>query len=273
MRSRFSGLAVLLLLGACRVPLDAVLPGHPAVAEEASEPWEASEPAGADAPVLGVGAAPGSARGPGGFVPRGSARNFYAGAGGRLWYYMNNYYWAPPTAPAEDLWIKAEVVEEFHDLRRWPDGAAVAAPGPQTTVEDWKVGPRGRSVRLDNHKDYVLLSDQYTAGVIVVGVTLTLGRLVFRDARGRWGRPRTAYVLESRNYSGDGGVGSDRTRFSALPQEAVTVWGYRVPWSTHPQRTTRSNWQRLGLPEWSLRERRPPLPPPAPVITPSSADP
>ncbi len=40
------------------------------------------------APVVftfGKGAAPGNAKGPGGFVSRGRARNFYAAGGGRLW--------------------------------------------------------------------------------------------------------------------------------------------------------------------------------------------
>ena len=49
-------------------------------------------------------------------MPRGRRRNFYAGAGGRLWYYMNNYYWVSETAPLEDLWIKAEV-EDFKEKR------------------------------------------------------------------------------------------------------------------------------------------------------------
>lgn len=268
MRSEIACLAGILLLCGCRVPLTDLLPAHPAAPEEASE---ATQPA---APALGVGAAPGGKRGPGGFVSRGSARNFYAAAGGRLWYYMNNYYWVSPTTRVDDLWIKTEVVEEFHDLRRWPDGATVSGPEPKVTVEYWEVGSKGRSVRLDNHKDFCLLSDQYTAGAIVVQVTLTLGRLVVRDARDRWGRPRDAYVLESRNYSGGGGIGSDHARFEALPREAVTVWGYRVPWSTHPQRLTRSSWQRLELPEWSLLERRPPplAPSRAPVVTPSSTE-
>ncbi len=233
---------------------------------------------GDDAPVVGKGAAPGGPQGPGGFVPRGSRRNFYAAAGGRLWYYMNNYYWVSETAPLEDLWIKTEVVESFHELRRWPDGVAVDGPTPKVTVEYWAVGSTRRSVRLDNHKDFILLSDRYTAGVISVEVTLTLGRLEVREEGKPWGPPKDHYVLESRNYSHvEGtGIGSNRTRFRALPSEAVNVWGYRVPWDTHPQRLTRSSWQRLSLPEWQLRERRDPparSPSAEPVLTPSSTEP
>ena len=184
---------------------------------------------------------------------------------------MNCYYWASETAPLDDLWIKAEVVESFQNLRRWPDGASVDGPAPKVTVEYWKVGKTRRAVRLDNHKDFCLLSDQYTAGAIVVGVTLTQGRLRVRDAKGRWGTSREGYVLESRNYSGGGGIGAESARFVPLASEAVTEWGYRVPWSTHPQRLTRSSWQRLQLPAWGPPARRPPPHDPArePVITPS----
>lgn len=267
MRSPLACLAALLLVGACRVPL-AADSGAPAPAEGETQTVAREVPI-----ALGEGAAPGNKDGPGGFVPRGSMRNFYAGAGGRLWYYMNNYYWVSPTAPREDLWIQAEVVEEFRDLERWPDGRAVPGPEPKVTVEYWEVGPTGRSVRLDNHKDYCLLSDLYTAGKVAIRVTLTLGRVEVRDAKGNWDRPREAYVLESRNYSGGGGIGADNARFCALAGEAVNVWGYEVPWDTHPQRLTRSSWQRLELPEWTLLERRPPPSAPGPVITPSDAVP
>jgi hypothetical protein len=265
-KSPLACLVAMLLAAACRVPLDQVRPARSvAVADAAGAP----EPEAA----LGEGAAPGDTRGPGGFVSRGAARNFYAAAGGRLWYYVNSYYWAPASAPPDDLWIQTEVVEEFTDLRRWPDGATAVGPEPKVTVEYWRVGSTRRSVRLDNHKDFCLLADGYTAGSIRVEVTLTLGRLEVRDARDRWGRPREAYVLASRNYSGGGGIGADRARFAPLPREAVTVWGYEVPWSTHPQRLTRSAWQRLELPAWSLLERRPPPVDPARerVITPSEA--
>jgi hypothetical protein len=258
MRTLLACLAGALAFCACRTSLggaivDAssapVLPSTSVAATEAP-PRPVSE--------LGPGASPGNARGPGGFVPRGSMRNFYAGAGGRLWYYLNNYYWVPEAVPREDLWIKAEVVEEFRDLRTWPDGAAVAGPAPKTTVEYWEVGPSGRTVWVDNHKDYCLLKDGYSAGAITVEVTLTLGRLQVKDERDAWGDPEEPYVLESRNYRGGGGIGAARARFRALPTEAVTVWAYAVPWSTHPQRLTRSNWKRLVVPEWELKARRSP---------------
>ena len=278
MRSRIPACALLLLLlGGCRVSLgDAMAPG-PDASAGADVAAAASSPAGpageATLARLGPGAAPGDANGPGGFVPRGSLRNFYTGRGGRLWYYMNNYYWVPDSAPREDLWIKAHVVEEFEDLRTWPGGAPAKGPDPKVTAEYWRVGSTGRTVRLDNHRDFFLLEDQYTSGAITLRVTLTLGRLEVRDTRGRWGRSKQAYVLVSRNYSGGGGLGADRTRFVPLETEAVTVWGYRVPWSTHPQRLTRSQWSRLELPTWGLVERRlpPGAPTPGPVITPAGA--
>jgi hypothetical protein len=204
-------------------------------------------------------------------VSRGRARNFYAGAGGRLWYYLNHYYWAAPSAPRDDLWIHAEVVEEFRDLARWPDGRPVRAPEPKVTREYWRVGPTGRSVRVDNHKDFCLLADAYTAGAIEVRVTLELGRVRVADERGRWGRPREAYVLESRNYNEDRGIGAERTRFEPLRGFPVTVWGYRVPWSTHPERMTRSDWQGLELPAWRLIETRAPPPPTTPATAPDGA--
>jgi len=213
---------------------------------------DTSEPTVPAPPRLGAGAAPGNARGPGGFVPRGTLRNFYAAAGGRLWYYMNNYYWVPESLDLEDLWLKTEVVEEFQDLRRWPHGTAVARPRKKRTVEYWQVGPTRRTVRVDNHKDYCLLSDQYTAGAIVVEVKLTLGHLEVRNKKDEWAQPKETYVLQWRNYSGNGGIGAENTRFAPLPRQAVTTWGYRVPWDTHPQKLTRSNWKRLELPKWRL---------------------
>jgi hypothetical protein len=207
--------------------------------------------------ALGPGASPGNERGPGGFVPRGAAKNFYAAAGGRLWYYVNNYYWAPATAREPGTWLKAEVVERFADLRRWPDEAPLDPPEPKVTVEYWLVGASGRTVEIDNHKDFLLRSDDYGAGAIEVSVTLTLGRVEVRDAKGVWGKPTASYVLERRNYGDDRGVGEDRTRFVPRETEPVTVWGYRVPWRTFPARLTRSNWEGLELPAWSLVERRP----------------
>ena len=224
-------------------------------------------------PILGAGAAPGNAKGPGGFVPRGKLRNFYAGPGGRLWYYMNNYYWVSDTAPLDKLWLKAEVTERFEGLRRWPDGNAVDGPEPKVTIEYWEVSPSGRTVWVDNHRDYVLLSDHYTAGAIVVDVRLTLGHVQARGSRG-WSDPEEPYLLESRNYGKGRGVGTAAVRFRPLRGESVNTWQYRVPWDTHPQRLTRSNWKRLPLPSWRFVDRKPP---PAaeqePVVTPSASVP
>lgn len=268
MKSLWTCLAGLLLLGGCRMPLY----GH--WETSGLSPQKVSTSVAPGAPVLGAGAAPGNAKGPGGFVPRGSMRNFYAGKGGRLWYYMNNYYWVSDTAPREDLWIKAVVVEEFQDLRRWPDGNSVSGPEPKTTVEYWEVAPSGRTVWVDNHRDYCLLSDKYTAGAIVVDITLTLGHLEVQDERSKWGAPEAPYVLEVRNYGRDRGIGAARARFKPLSTEAETVWSYRIPWSTHPQRLTRSNWKRMKVPSWEYRERRPPPRPAAehePVVTPTAS--
>jgi hypothetical protein len=223
------------------------------------------------------GVSPGGKDGPGGFVPRGSQRSFYAGAGGRLWYYLNHYYWLPKalleTHASDPLWIKADVTEQFVNLTCWPDGKAAPDSKPKTTVEYWAVGPSGRTIWLDNHKDYCLLEHQYTAGAINVELTLTIGRLEVRDERGEWGVPSKPYILEARNYRKDG-IGAERTRFVPLRTAAVTVWGYRVPWDVHPQRLTRSNWQDLELPTWELREQRlpEPLPAPGPVVTPRAED-
>lgn len=224
-----------------------------------------------DAAAPGV--SPGGKDGPGGFVPRGSQRSFYAGAGGRLWYYLNHYYWLPEELleehAREALWIKADVSEQFVDLKTWPDGKSSPNSKTKTTLEYWAVGPSGRTIWLDNHKDYCLLDQGFSAGAIVVQVTLTVGRLQVRDERGDWGVPSKPYILESRNYRKDG-IGAERTRFVPLPGPAITVWAYRVPWDVHPQRLTRSNWQDLELPTWELRERRLPegTPAPGPVITP-----
>ncbi len=286
MRSRLALLAAALLLGACHSPISDLIgdvPGEPAEAPSSdAQPTEsptgsslvqpAEVPAPIDLATLGTGAAPGNAKGPGNFVGRGSARNFYTGRGGRLWFYMNNYYWVSETAPLEKLWIKADVIEEWQDLRKWPKGNFVPGPEPKVTSEYWMVGPTRRSVRIDNHKDYCLLSDGYTAGSISVKVTLTLGHLKVKDKRGRWVESRNGYILESRNYSGGGGLGSENARFVPLRTEAVTTWAYKVPFSTHPQRLTRSSWQDTKLPTWALEKRS--APPgavrPARPVTPST---
>ncbi|MDF1702136.1 MAG: hypothetical protein P1V36_13355 [Planctomycetota bacterium] len=313
MRTPIAALALLLALGACRAslgmrpptatrsapqpdagstpapekpPADAAPETTPAQPSEdglgrAAQGSPESTPPTADAAAQDGTAAPpfdgldGLGLGPGGFVARGSRRSFYAGRGGRLWYYMNLYYWVSETAPLDDLWIKAEVVEQFTDLKTWPDGKPAKGPEPKVTLEYWEVGPTRRSTRLDNHRDYFLLEDQYTAGAITVEVTLTLGKLEVQDKRGDWGRSKQGYVLISRNYSGGGGLGPERSRFVPLQTEAVTVWRYRVPWDVHPQRLTRSKWRSLRPPSWAKPERRfPPRPADAagPVLTPRAED-
>jgi hypothetical protein len=282
MRSLFACLVAGLLLGACHTPVSDLIgetPAEPAASPPAETQPPETQPAEAtpsavpvDLTGLGAGAAPGNAKGPGNFVGRGSARNFYTGRGGRLWFYMNNYYWVSKTAPLEKLWIKADVIEAWQDLRTWPKGNSVPGPEPKVTSEYWMVGPTRRSVRIDNHKDYCLLSDGYTAGAISVKVTLTLGHLKVKDKRGRWVESRNGYILESRNYSGGGGLGVENARFVPLRTEAVTTWAYKVPFSTHPQRLTRSNWRDVKLPSWGLEERRAPpgLARPARPVTPSA---
>jgi hypothetical protein len=231
-----------------------------------------------------LGAVPGGADGPGGFVPRGSARSFYAGAGGRLWYYLNNYWWvASETAgsPRDDeLWIRAEVRADFRALERWPERTPLASPPTKLTVEYWRVGPGGRSVRLDNHKDYWQLDPKTCAGVVEVEVTLTLGRLRLVGARGELVPPEDAWVLEHADYGDERGVGAARTRFTALADRPTTVWGYRIPWSTWPSPLTRSAWQDLDLPAWRLCSvTEPPdaapgaTPPTGPVVTPGDSAP
>ena len=274
-----AALVLLLLLAGCQLALDARIPTRPAPEEgdeaEAS-PATAARPAAptiAELPGLGPGACPGNEKEPGGFQPRGKLRSFYVGRGGRLWYYMNCYYWVTDSAlREEDLWLKAEVIERFTDLKTWPDGEPAMGPRPKVTLEYWEITKTGRTVRLDNHRDFFLLDDQFSAGAIEVEFTLTLGRLEVRDTRGRWGRSKKAYVLVSRNYSGGGGIGEENTRFVPLETEAVTVWSYRVPWDVFPQRLTRSAWQALKPPAWKLTARRPPpdLGRRAPVVTPHS---
>lgn len=271
MKAALASLAVLILLAACRLSLDARMPARPE-GEAAGTETASPPPSTARIPGIGPGARPGDRTGPGGFQARGTLRSFYVGRGGRLWYYMNCYYWVTDSAleAEEDLWLKAEVVEQFTDLKTWPDGDEVMGPRPKVTLEYWEMTKTGRSVRLDNHRDFFLLDDMYSAGAIEVEVTLTLGRLEVRDKRGRWGRSKKAYVLVSRNYSGGGGIGDENTRFVPLETEAVTVWTYRVPWDVFPQRLTRSAWQAMKPPTWTFAERRPPpnLGRRAPVVTP-----
>ncbi len=210
----------------------------------------------------GRGAAPGDERGPGGFVPRREAKSFYSAGGGRLWYYLNTYYWAPSGLDTQDLWIHAEVVERFVDLRRWHDAApevvpASQVPAPKRTAEYWKLGASGRAITIDNHKDFCLLADDLCAGAIEVQVVLTLGRLRVRGADGGWEVAKKPYVLEHRDYGDGRGIGATNARFAALEDEPTTTWAYRVPWSSLPGRMTRSTWEELRVPTWALVERRP----------------
>lgn len=216
----------------------------------------------------GAGAAPVDERGPGRFVDRKEARTFYAAGGGRLWYYLNLYYWAPEGVDTTDLWIKAVVTERFEELARWPDAAPVDPPPPKTTVEYWEVGATGRSMAIDNHKDFWLQSSDWCTGAIDVTMTLELGRVRIRDAKGAWIRPRAHYVLDRRDYGKGGGLAEGDARFEALAREPVTVWGYRIPWSSAPGKPTRSTWEKLDLPRLELRERRVvPRPDASPVLT------
>lgn len=199
-------------------------------------------------------------------MPRREARSFYSAGGGRLWYYLNHYYWAPPGLPTKDLWIRAEVVEEFRALKRWPDATPVSGPPPKATMEYWAVGASGRTITIDNHKDFWLLADGYCAGEIHVAVTLELGRLSVRGADGAWGPSPTSYVLEHRTYGDGRGIGSEAVRFESLEGRPATVWEYRVPWSSCPGRFTRSNWDALRVPAW-VRVDRPQPTPRSPVTT------
>ncbi len=214
----------------------------------------------------GRGAAPGDERGPGGFVPRREAKSFYSAGGGRLWYYLNTYYWAPEGLATDDLWIHAEVVERFADLRHWANGTPepvpeAKRPAPKRTVEYWQVGRTGRAITLDNHKDFCLLDDDLCTGAIEVTVTLRLGALRVRGEDGTWGSGRKPYLLAFRDYGDGRGIGVENTRFTALEDEPTTVWTYRVPWSSLPGRMTRSTWEELRVPTWALVERRPPRAP------------
>jgi hypothetical protein len=249
-------LGTALLATACRGSrLLGPTPGQPTGAAKPSAP---TPTAAERARLAERGAAPGGNDGRGGFVARGSARNFYAGAGGRLWYYLNNYYWVPADLPVEGLWIRAEVRADFVDLLRWPERTSLASPPTKTTVEYWAVGPEGRSVRLDNHKDYVLLDPKTCAGRVKVEVTLTLGRLRVADEKGTWAAPTEGYVLERRNYRDDHppGIGAERTRFEPLADRPTTTWDYVIPWATGASPLTRSSWQDLDVPAWRLSEAR-----------------
>jgi hypothetical protein len=184
------------------------------------------------------------------FVPK--DRPFYAASGGQLWYYLNLYYWAPKDVDPTDLWIRAEVVAIFRDLRKWPNASPVAAPAPKVTVEYWQVGASGRTVRIDNHKDFWLLAEDWCAGAIEVTTTLELGRVRAKGADGAWEKPKTAYVLDRKSYEPGAGIGAKNIAFDSMRREPVNVWKYVIPWSTCPARFVRSNWEDLRVPEITL---------------------
>jgi hypothetical protein len=261
-KPRIAALAVSLLLAACagRRHLTGRKPGDETAFATVPDV----------APFLcrarGRGAAPGGERGPGGFVPRADARSFYAAAGGQLWYYLNLYYWAPLGVDPEDLWIRAEVVEELQDLRRWPDATPANGPAPKTTVEYWAVGASGRTTTIDNHKDFFLASEGWCAGAIDVRITLEVGRLRVRDAKGAWERPTARYVLERRSYGTKPGIGSANARFEPLTEEPSNVWAYRIPWSTFPAKLVRSAWEGLVVPELRLVRSSAPTPRARPAV-------
>jgi hypothetical protein len=226
---------------------------RPCAGEETPRP-PAKEPSALAAPARKPalrGAAPGDERGPGRFVAR-TDRTFYAAAGGRLWYYLNLHYWVPEDLGGADLWIRAEVVAAFRDLQRWPDSASVEAPPRKTTVEYWKVGPSGRTVVIDNHKDFWSVHDDWCAGAVGVEITLQLGRVLVRDARGAWAKPTLSYVLDRKSYEPRSGIGAENIAFSPLPREPVNVWRYDLAWSTCPARFLRSNWAEMRTPELRL---------------------
>lgn len=259
---------VLLLLGACA----GRRPGADRSPEDETAFARASRAAATAAPHGPAGrrrgAAPGDERGPGRFVPRRDARTFYAATGGQLWYYLNLYYWAPEGADPKDLWIKAEVVEAMRGLRRWPDAAPAPAPAPKTTVEYWAVGASGRTMTIDNHKDFVLAADGWCAGAIEVTITLVPGRLRVRGGAGAWESPRTRYVVERRDFGAAVGVGEAGVRFEPLPAEPTTVWAYAIPWRTYPSKLVRSVWEGLPVPTLRLVDRiEPAAPTRAPVFT------
>ena len=58
----------------------------------------------------------------------------------------------------------------FRDLKKWPDATPVAPTEPKVTIEYWEVGATGRTTRIDNHKDFWNVEDDWCAGAVVVDV-------------------------------------------------------------------------------------------------------
>lgn len=243
-------------------------------------PCAADDPKAATPPK---GARPGDEKGPGGFVKRKVEHDeltFYTANGGRLWYYLNLFYWVPEGTVTDGLWIREEVVETFEDLKRWPDNAAAPSPEPKRTVEYWKVGPTGRTIEIDNHKDFWLESEGWNAGRIVVTMTVRLGRLTERGKDGTWTEPKAPYVAESKSYRFlPGGArtprGVENLRFEDRKDEPENVWRYEIPWDGAPGRFTKSQWKALPVPEIRLVRSAPvvpkdPVPEKPPVTTDTS---
>src|SRR5205823_1914953 len=159
----------------------------------------------------------------------------------------------PAGLDTADLWIKAEVVETFAELKHWPDGADAKSPDSKTTVEYWKVGPTHRAVTIDNHKDFWLESEAWCAGRIGVTITLQLGRGVqLKGADGAFAATPKTYVLERRSYDPAAGHGASAIRWTPLEGEPVNVWAYAIPWSTCPNKMVPSHWVGMRMPEISL---------------------
>jgi hypothetical protein len=197
------------------------------------------------------------------------AETFYAASGGQLWWYLNLYYWVEKATlearGTEDLWIREEVVETVSDLRRWPKGEPVPPPEPKTTLEYWKVGASGRTITIDNHKDFWLEASDLSSGRIRVTMTLTVGRLSEHGKDGRWRAPAAPYVLERRNY-GPKTKPPAPLRFEPMPTEPVNTWAYAIAWDAFPAKFTKSNWIGLPVPRIALEKSETP-PRPAPAVT------
>jgi hypothetical protein len=271
-RTARAAAALLLLAAAASATRAGTCAAEEAPAGPGRAPAAAATPAVAPVPAPRRGASPGDERGPGGFVSRRDhgAETFYGASGGQLWYYLNLYYWVEKPTLSEhgpkDLWIREEVVETVSDLRRWPKGDAVPAPEPKTTLEYWKVGVSGRTITIDNHKDFWLESADLSSGRIRVSMTLTVGRLERRGEDGRWRAPAEPYVLERRNYGPKTKSPPPALRFAPIAGEPVNIWAYAIEWNAAPAKFTRSNWIGLPVPEIRLESSEVP-PRPAPAVT------
>jgi hypothetical protein len=98
-------------------------------------------------------------------------------------------------------------------------------------------------------------------------MTLELGRAEVRDPSGEWVRPRAPYVLDEKNYGPGPRRGKKPSGFERLSGEPVTVWTYRIPWSSAPNRLVRSVWEDLRVPPLEFVRRFEPTPADGPVVT------